>query len=243
MTSALDARYAGRALATLAIVALLLAACGGGEATPASTIVPTPGPSGTAPTAEPTSDASQQPPTDEPTPTAEPTETDEPTEAPTDEPTATPTDEPTATPGPTAPQGGAAACTGSDDNRVFYAGVADAVAWDVYCPVLPAGWFVETGTFSASRGGKMEISYKGPGGRRIAIREGAYCAGTSDCPPSGSDAGPASFGDRPARLLDVGDGAWLVLDEAGDLNWEARGTGMDGPTLASYTAAFARVGD
>ena len=64
----------------------------------------------------------------------------------------------------------AAACTGSDDNRVFYAGVADAVAWDVYCPVLPTGWFVETGTFTASRGGKMEISYKGPGGRRIAIR-------------------------------------------------------------------------
>jgi hypothetical protein len=89
----------------------------------------------------------------------------------------------------------------------------------------------------------MEISYKGPGGRRIAIREGAYCAGKADCPPSGTDAGAASFGDRPARLLDVGGGAWLVLDAEGNLNWEARGTGMDGPALAAITAAFVRVGD
>ena len=28
-----------------------------------------------------------------------------------------------------------------------------------------------------------------------------------------------------------------------DVNWEAKGTGMDGATLSGFTAAFARVGE
>jgi hypothetical protein len=136
----------------------------------------------------------------------------------------------------------AAACSGSDDNRAFYAGVAGSVSWDVYCPVLPAGWYVDKGDFRLSNGGKLAISYKGPAGQRIEIREGYYCAGQSGCIPGPPDAGTASFGNRPARLVDAGGGAWLVVTEDGELAWEARGTGMDGPTLAGYTAAFALVG-
>jgi hypothetical protein len=117
------------------------------------------------------------------------------------------------------------------------------VTWQVYCAVLPTGWFVETGSFRLAGGGKLEISYKGPGGQRIEVREGTYCAGVDECIPPGPDAGTASFGDRPARLVDTGGGNWLVVAEGGDVNWEAKGLGMDGPTLAGYTAAFVPVGE
>ena len=44
-------------------------------------------------------------------------------------------------------------------------------------------------------------------------------------------------------LLDLGNGSWLVVaaPPGGDASWQATGTGMDGPTLAGYTAAFVRV--
>lgn len=225
---------ARRAATSLAVaLALLVGACGG-------TGSPTPAPSATAVTASPSG---------EPAPSGEPTDgpTDAPsgeaTEPPTEQPTGGPSLEPTDTPVPSGTPGGAAACSGNDGNRDFFAGVAQAVTWDVYCAVLPAGWFVDAGEFRLAGGGKMEIAYKGPGGQRIEVREGTYCAGDDGCIPAGPDAGTASFGDRPARLVDAGGGAWLAVAEGGDVNWEAKGTGMDGAVLAGFSAAFARVGE
>jgi hypothetical protein len=234
VTLAIDVRHSPRAVALLA-VAVLLAACSTGPAAS-----PTPSGASTAiPPASPPAETTAPPATETPAPTEEPPPSDEPTEPP---PTTPPTPSPPVTPAPTASGGAAGECTGSDDNRAFYAGVADDVAWDVYCPVLPAGWFVDQGSFRLARGGKMEISYKGPGGARLEIREGAYCAGDAGCIPSGPDAGTASFGGLPARLVDVGGGAWLVVAEGDGVDWEAKGIGMDGPTLAGYTAAFIPVG-
>lgn len=228
MIPAVDARAARRTLAALVVAVLILAGCGVTPGrTPAATDAPVPG------TSAPT-------PTDEPTP--EPAPTEEPTQAPTDEPTGTPGE----TPGPTSSPGSAAACSGNDDNRAFYVGVAGAVAWDVYCPVLAAGWFVDTGSFRLSGGGRMDISYRGPGGQRIEIRQGAFCDDASGCPPSGSDVGPARFGDRAARLYETGatPGTPIVFAAGGgSIGWEAVGIGMDGTTLAAYTAAFAKVGE
>jgi hypothetical protein len=61
---------------------------------------------------------------------------------------------------------GASACSGSHDNRVFFEAIAGQVTWAVYCAVLPAGWFVQTGSFSLRDGGHMDITYKGPNARR-----------------------------------------------------------------------------
>ncbi len=210
MTPAIEARGARRAIAALAIVALLVAACGGtATPSPGSTSAPTPAPSPSAPTAEPTP---SEEPTEEPTQEATPTE-----EATPGEPTESP-GEPTKSPRPTASPA-AADCTGSDDNRAFYAGVAADVAWDVYCPVLPAGWFVDTGAFRLSGGGTMEISYKGPGGQRLAIREGHYCAGQTGCvPPAPTPAQRRSAAGRPA---------WST---------PAAGRGWSSPTVAPASA-------
>ena len=169
-----------------------------------------------------------------------------PSTGPSAEPGESPTPGTTEAPSPTAippsPGGAAAACTGNDENRSFYAGVAEAVAWDVYCPVLPAGWFVDTGSFRLANGGRLEIAYKGPGGARLELREGAYCTGDDDCIPDAPDAGPAAFGDRPARLLDVGDGRWLVVAEDGSIDWEVRSIALDRAAALAYAAALARVG-
>ena len=239
MTHPDAARGAPCRLALLAITlaaAIGFAACGGGPTTG-----PTEAPGSPAPaTAEPGSTPS--PTGEEPTPTgAEPTPTGaEPTEPGTTPPSSS-TPVPPPTGAPTPPGDPAAACTGNDENRAFFAGVAEAVSWDVYCPVLPGGWFVDTGSFRLAGGGRMEISYKGPGGARLEIRQGTYCAGQEDCIPDAPVAGPAAFGDRPARLLDLGDGRWLIVAEDGAVNWEVRSSALDRETALAFAAAFARV--
>lgn len=235
MTFASAARRALRALVPLALplaLAVVLAACGGGPTTG-----PTAPPGSTNPaTAEPGTTAG---PTDSPSDGA-PSPSDEPAEpGATSTPGAT---EPPPTAAPSTPGGPAAACTGNDENRAFFAGVAAAVAWDVYCPVLPGGWFVDTGSFRLAGGGRMEIDYKGPGGARLEIRQGAYCDGEDDCIPDAPDAGAAAFGDRPARLLDLGDGRWLVVAGDGAISWEVRTIALDRETALAYAAAFVRVG-
>jgi hypothetical protein len=217
------ARTGAAALFALVVLALLVAACGSTESS-----TPSPSAGSTTPGS-----------TNAPGPTGGPTE--QPTGEATEPPTGSPSGAPTDTPAPSA--GSADPCTGSDENRAFYASVAGDVTWQVYCAVLPAGWFVDAGSFRLAGGGKLEISYKGPGGQRIEMRQGTYCAGVDDCIQTEPDAGPASYGDRPARLVDAGGGTWLVVAEGGDVNWEAKGLGMDGPTLASHTAAFVPVGE
>ena len=150
---------------------------------------------------------------------------------------------PFASTGASARPGSADACSGTAENRDFYAALAASVAWDVYCATLPQGWFVDSGSYRLSNGGQLSITYKGPNGARLVVREGGYCAGRPDCIPAGTDAGAARFGDRDARLLDLGDGSWLVIvrTAGSDIAWQAVGSGMDGTALGAYTAAFARV--
>jgi hypothetical protein len=221
-------RDALRALVPLALplaIAIGLAACGGGPPTgptaPQGSVAPATEPGATP---DPTPSPSGEEPSPSDDPGAEPGETSTPGS----------TEAPTATATASTPGGTAAACSGNDENRAFFAGVAEAVAWDVYCPVLPAGWFVDTGSFRLAGGGRLEIDYKGPGGARLEIRQGTYCAGEDDCIPAAPDAG--------ARLLDVGDGRWLIVAEEGALNWEVRSIALDRATALAYAAAFAPVG-
>ena len=67
-------------------------------------------------------------------------------------------------PDPTELPASAAECTGTDENIAFYAEFASVVDWPVYCPVLPAGWFVGTGQWRQAEGERLEISYRGPRG-------------------------------------------------------------------------------
>lgn len=139
---------------------------------------------------------------------------------------ADPTEPPSEAPSPSAAPGAADGCTGTAENRDFFAAVADAVDWPVYCPVLAGRWFVESGQYRLAGGGWLEIAYRGPGGARIVLREGAYCDG-DDCAPGGTDLGDAAFGDLTGVVRDVGDGRFAVLvDPAAAVSWELVSFGL-----------------
>ncbi len=232
------------ALAAACIVAL--AACGS-----SATLAPAPS-SGPDETAGAPSATVASTPTASPakTPPASPAKTPRPTKPPP-----TPTDEPTASPGetPTEPaspsaspsahpsSGSAGACTGTSANRDFYVALADAVAWDVYCAVLPTGWHVDTGDYHLSKGGQLDITYKGPNGARLELQEGAFCGGADGCLPAGGTPGSASFGGRDARLVDLGGGKLAVVTGDPGIAWQATGTNLDAATLTGFTAALALV--
>lgn len=189
-----------------------------------------------------------EPPTDEPSripavvaPTTPPPSPGLLTEAPAPAETSrSPSDPPLGIPAPS--PGSAAPCSGSDDNRDFYRSVADAVSWDVYCPVLPEGWFVESGSWRLGGGGHLEIVYRGRGEARLELREGAFCAEASGCAPAGAEVGAAAFGDRAGALVAGDDGSWsVVVDRGAAVTWLLTGRGVDEAGLRAIGEALVRV--
>jgi hypothetical protein len=164
-------------------------------------------------------------------------------------PTETATDAPTEAPSPSTDATGSAAiepaidCTGTDDNRTFYGSVAAAVDWTVYCPVLPSGWSVETGQYRLAGGGRLAITYRGPGGVRFTLREGAWCTDGSGCVPSGADMGTTAFGDREGTLIATDGGSFAIIVDAGaTISWLFAGEGLDEATVRTFGAALIAVG-
>lgn len=201
-----------------------------------------------APTAKPaasgvtTSGASVEPDvTPDPAMTPDPavTEPTESTAEPTDPAaTETPTELPTAS-SATAP---ASDCTGTDDNRTFYGSVAAVVAWTVYCPVLPGGWFVESGQYSLAGGGRLAIAYRGPDGHRFTLDEGAWSPQGVGCTPSGTDMGATAFGDRGGTLIATDNGSFaIVVDNGASLCWKLAGDGLDEAMIRAFGAALIAV--
>ncbi len=225
--------------ALLTALVVILAACGG--SVPASRATPaavTPGQATVAPAATDEASAGAGA-TEEPTVTDEPAVTDEPT--PTDEPA--PSEEPTPTESPSGSAGidPAAACSGSTANRVFFAGVAQAVEWPVLCGVLPKGWFVSQGSYRLANGGRLIIGYKGPGCAMITLSEGAWCAAADGCVPAGSDLGAASLGPLAGPMYQTADG-FAILSAAGENpSWLMATKGLDQATTTSFAAALAQV--
>jgi len=139
--------------------------------------------------------------------------------------------------------GPAAACSGTDKNREFFATAAAAVTWTVHCAVLPAGWFVDSGQYRGTSGGWVQISYKGPGGARFELHEGAFCTTADGCVPPGTDSGEAPFGDQTGTLVRLDGGGWaVVVDRGTPISWLAIGTGMDEVTLRRLTDSLDTVG-
>ena len=167
---------------------------------------------------------------------------------------ATPAIEPSATPAPTevpsssgvtaspavAPASG---CSGTDENRTFFSSVAASTDWVVYCPVLPAGWFVEQGQYRLAGGGRLAMTYRGPGGGRFALDEGVWCTDGSGCVPAGSDIASTAFGDRTGTLIATGSGSFAIVVDAGaTVSWSLAGEGLDESTVRTFGAALIAVG-
>ncbi len=239
----------------LALVALpvALVACGG---TATSTTTPrasgaastAPGASASHPTSGPEASQGVEA-TAGPEETSAPDTTESPvaTELPVASESPETTEPPSASQLPSSPaQGSSDACSGSAENRDFFAAAAEAFTWDVYCAVVPEGWFLENGAFRLADGGRLEVSYKGPGGARIEIAEGAVCTeGGSACSPRDHELGPGRFGDLEGTLVtlgpDVADGFAIYVDPGAAPSWSIAGTGMDRASFEAIAAALHRV--
>jgi hypothetical protein len=216
-------------LATLLVAALVGACVGGSSATEAPSATGSAEPSPVVPI-ETVSPASGSP---APLP-SDPAES----EAPSDSPGA----ESSGSPPPSDEPGSADACSGTDNNRDFYADAAHALAFDVYCPVLPRGWFVDEGEYQLRGGGLLQISYKGPAGAVLDLLERGPCQAGDDCLPAGTQEGTAMFGNRSAELVAKEDGSLMVVAEAPDGQWWISGTRVDEASLTEIAADLVLVG-
>lgn len=174
------------------------------------------------------------------TPGGDPSATSE-TPTPTPGPPGATATTPTRSPAPD--PGGTQACSGSDANRDFYASMAAAVDWIVYCPVLPDGWFVKDGQYRLAAGGWLEITYDGPGDDGITLRQGAFCAEADGCVPAGREVGTSAFGDRIGALIAGDDGTWaVVVDRGANPSWLLEVSGLDEATARSVAEQLLTVG-
>jgi hypothetical protein len=140
------------------------------------------------------------------------------------------------------PPGSADACSGTADNRTFYLSLAKAVAWPVFCPVLPKNWWVNKGSYRLAGGGKLTITYTGPSGSSLALSEGNFCTTPDGCVPSGADAGPAAFGTMSGTIVALDDGGWaIVVNRGASPSWLLVGHGMDQPGMEAIGAEFVEV--
>jgi hypothetical protein len=217
-------------LLLLLTFALALAACG------SSTVTGSP--------AEPSLSASPEGITTTPASPSPAAET--PSDAPSPSGTALPSASPFPSPSGTAgsARAGAAACSGSAANRDFYASMAAAVDWVVYCPVLADGWFVHSGQYRKADGGRLEIVYQGPDRAQITLDEGAFCTISGGCVPPGIDVGATAFGDRDGTLVALDDGSWAVaVDREATLSWLLVVTGLDETATRAIAAQLVAVED
>ncbi len=177
----------------------------------------------------------------EPTFSSEPSLPAEPSLEPTPSPSS-PSSSVEPSPSASAGSGAAATCSGTDENRQFFEAAAGTLTWTVYCATLPSGWFVDAGEYRRAGGGRLEISYRGPGGARLELHEGAFCSDGSGCVPSGTESGDASFGDKAGSLVATIDGGWAVVVDRGEaISWLAVGTGINEDAFRAITSALAAV--
>lgn len=208
------------------VVALAVAGCSGNT-------TPSNGPQSLAPTSTATQSAG---PSESSTPVATP----EATAGPTPEPTQSPGGE--ATP---APSGAVVACSGSDANRAFFAQAASAMTWSVYCAVVPTGWYLESGTYRLANGGRLEVTYRGPGDAHLAMAEGNVCDGLGTdievCAPRDTVIGPAAMGDLTGGLGRLANGLVLDVDRGANPSWRITGLGVSEAEFVALSAAMLRI--
>lgn len=156
---------------------------------------------------------------------------------------------PSADVSPGASAGGvAASCAGSSDNQNLYVTAANGLPIQIYCPVLPANWVVDAGG-GEWRGGTdqwLQISYKGPGGAKLSIQEGAFCTGgLSLCSSHDSVIGTAAFGDLQGSLDALGpapaDGYAIYVAPGTRNGYTITGSGMSQDAFKSIAAGMVKV--
>jgi hypothetical protein len=221
-------RWRGAAVSVATV--LVIAACGG-QATPSSGGLPTA-------TSQPTSGSPSYPVPNTPEPgspaPSQGTDTPAPTIAPS------PSSPAVSTSPATGPD--VSACSGSADNRDFFASLASKVDWAVYCAVLPAGWYVQTGSYTLPGGGQLDITYKGPGGVHLQLKQGNFCtSGQATCEVKDQELGPTAYGDQTGTLVTLDPGYAVYVNAGQAPSWSAASVDLDETTFVRLVAALHHI--
>jgi hypothetical protein len=116
------------------------------------------------------------------------------------------------------------------------------MSWDVYCPVLPSGWFVTGGSYDGSTG-TIAMSYGGPGGATLVIQEGAFCVtDAAMCAPHDTVAGTTPFGDLTGSLDTLSGGGFAVYIGPGTTRgYSLTGSSLSQDIFVSIAATLVKV--
>jgi hypothetical protein len=210
------------AIGVAASLVLTVAACG--SASPTNIIIVNP-------TSSPTPTATAEAATPSPSATPSPTQASE-----------TPGKTGTPAPPPTTPP--TSACSGSATNKTWWAIEAKKLPFDVYCGVVPSGWWFSVANDTYDKGGTMTAVYKGPSSGEFTIKEGAFCTiGSSACSPHDTYLGSAKFGDLLGGLYSLGPGlGYAIYINAGTTHgYTALGTNMSETTFINLAKALIKV--
>jgi hypothetical protein len=177
----------GKARRDLLVAALALAVAGCASTAPTPLTVYLTLPPGETPSATATAEAT-------PSPTEEPS----PSESPSESPSASPTSP-------------AAGCTGSEAHKAYFVNAAKDLPWDVYCAVLPSGWWLQSSVYERTDGGRLVTVYTNNGGDVVILTEGWLCAVLSTCLDIYPSLGSASFGGLAGTKRILGGATYAVV--------------------------------
>jgi hypothetical protein len=115
--------------------------------------------------------------------------------------------------------------------------------WDVYCAVLPAGWYTSDGSYEGTGVGTIHMIFRVSGGLMVEINEGGFCtADAATCSPHESSIGKSAFGDLLGDLDTVSGGGFVIYVNPGTAKaYSIKGSGMSQDTFVAYAAALAKV--
>ena len=164
------------------------------------------------------------------------------TAAPTPTMAATPTATAAVTPTPAAsPTSAAAVCTGSAENQAWFVDAASDLDFDVYCAVLPSGWWLDSASYVLPAGGYLEAEYKNSGGAELGVREGGWCPPGYACIGPGATIGPASFDGLAGTLYLNNTTYTLQVGTYADPAYLMIGHGMSQDQFVAWAAAMLKV--
>jgi hypothetical protein len=201
------------------------------DVSPTPTLLPSPSdtpPESAAPADSPEGSTG---PTTAPTPTAAPTPTPAASETPTPAASETPTPAPTAT-------SPAAGCTGTAEHQAFFAEAASLLGFDVYCAVLPSGWWLQAASYVLPDGGYLEVEYKNTSGVSFVLREGKWCPPDKVCVAVGPLIGTASFGGLGGDLYLNNTAYTLRVGTSANPRYLMVGSGMTQAQFTAWAAAL-----
>lgn len=138
-------------------------------------------------------------------------------------------------------------CSGDIDMAASFFKAAAAVAsFDVYCAVLPDGWSVESNNQDkldgASPAGVVQITYKGPNGESLSLRQGKFGEAAGAAVKRLATIGPAKLADRDATLCGSNGSYSIFTPPEGTAMWEIASTGLTQEQFVALAASLILVG-